>query len=303
MLERLELEAFLTLAEELHFGRTAARLSVTTARISQTIRKLERRIGAPLFERNSRTVGLTPLGMKLRDELRPAYDHIVASVFAASQAGEVESTITVGFSTPWCGKLIMRAAAVFQRRHPNITVEIAEIPLTDPLGRMRSGAVDLQLSEFPIAEPDITAGPTICSVPRGLLMSQRHPFAGRAAVSTEDLADTTLITIVGGLVPGYWMDHHFPRHTPTGRPIPHGPTTNFCAEVLVHVSQGNAVTIVALHAAALLHAPQTVIVPLHDSPPIDYGLLWPTAGRNPLVKPFVETIAEAVSGGRLHSAL
>lgn len=295
MLERLELEAFLTLAEELHFGRTAIRLRVTTSRISQTIRKLERRIGAPLFERDSRTVGLTPLGKKLRDEIRPAYDHIVASVFAARQASEVESTITVGFSTPWCGKLILRAAALLRSRYPNVTVEIAEIPLTDPLGRMRSGAVDLQLSEFPIAEPDITTGPTICSVPRGLLMSRHHPFAEREAVSVEDLADTTLVTLAGGLVPDYWMDHHFPRCTPVGRPIRHGPTTNFCAEVLVYVGQGTAVTTVALHAAALLRDSQTVIVPLHDAPPIDYGLLWPTSGRNPLVKLFVETITEAAA--------
>ncbi|GAA3168057.1 LysR family transcriptional regulator [Nonomuraea salmonea] len=49
MLERHELEAFLTLAEELHFGRTAERLRVSTARISQTIAKLERRTGVPLF--------------------------------------------------------------------------------------------------------------------------------------------------------------------------------------------------------------------------------------------------------------
>ena len=58
MLERHELEAFLTLAEELHFGRTAERLRVSTARISQTIAKLERRIGVPLFNRTSRRVVL-----------------------------------------------------------------------------------------------------------------------------------------------------------------------------------------------------------------------------------------------------
>lgn len=56
MLERHELEAFLTLAEELHFGRTAERLHVSTARISQTIAKLERRTGVPLFVRTSRRV-------------------------------------------------------------------------------------------------------------------------------------------------------------------------------------------------------------------------------------------------------
>jgi hypothetical protein len=49
--EQRDMEIFLTLADELHFGRAAQRLHVSTARVSQTIKKVERRIGAPLFER------------------------------------------------------------------------------------------------------------------------------------------------------------------------------------------------------------------------------------------------------------
>ena len=71
MLERLETETFLTLAEELHFGRTAERLRITTGRVSQVIKKLERRIGGMLFERTSRTVRLTPIGRQLADDLVP----------------------------------------------------------------------------------------------------------------------------------------------------------------------------------------------------------------------------------------
>ena len=67
---RHELEAFLTLAEELHFGRTAARLHVSTARISQTIRALELRVGMRLFARTSRRVSLLPVGQQLLDDLR-----------------------------------------------------------------------------------------------------------------------------------------------------------------------------------------------------------------------------------------
>ncbi|MEV6277967.1 LysR family transcriptional regulator [Nocardia sp. NPDC051832] len=290
MLERLELEAFLALAEELHFGRTAARLCVTTPRISQAIRKLERRIGAPLFERNSRAVRLTPLGKQLRDELRPAYDQISAGILAASHA---KPAITVGFSSPWCGNLVARTANAFRTRYPNAAVGIEEIQLADPLGRMRSGAVDLQLTEFPIAEPDITIGPIMFSERRGLLVPREHRFAGQESVSLEDLADTTLITIAGELVPRNWMDHHFPRRTPSGRPIPHGPATTSWAEVLVHVSQGVGVGTVALPAMVFDAWPQTVVVPFRDAPPIEYGLLWPTAGSNPLVAPFLAAIAEA----------
>ncbi|MGV9415329.1 LysR family transcriptional regulator [Nocardia sp. NPDC003693] len=292
MLERLELEAFLTLAEELHFGRTAERLRVTTSRISQTIRKMERRIGAPLFERNSRVVRLTPLGKQLRDELRPAYDQIAASLVAASRGRTVEQTITVGFSAPWCGNLLVRAADAFRARYPNTAVDIEEIQLVDPLGRMRAGAVDMQLTEFPIAEPDITTGPIIFSEPRALMVPAKHPLAQWESVSMEDLADATLVTINGESVPKYWMDRYFPLHTPSGRPIPQGPATNFWPEVLVHVSQGTGVSTVSLRARDFHARPNLVFVPFHDASPIDYGLMWPTAGKNPLVQPFLEVIAE-----------
>ncbi|WP_239003480.1 LysR family transcriptional regulator [Nocardia panacis] len=80
MLERLELESFLTLAEELHFGRTARRLDISRTRVSQTILGLERRLGAQLFERTSRTVDLTLVGRQLYEDLLPAYRMMTAAV-------------------------------------------------------------------------------------------------------------------------------------------------------------------------------------------------------------------------------
>ncbi len=87
MLERHEIEAFVTLAEELHFGHAAERLHVSTARISQTIRKLERRVGVPLFNRSSRRVELSPVGRQLYDELRPAWNQIAAALAQAIETG------------------------------------------------------------------------------------------------------------------------------------------------------------------------------------------------------------------------
>ena len=68
--ELRELRLFLVLAEELHFGRTAQRLGLTTSRASQTLRSLERKLGGRrLVDRTSRVVTLTHAGETLRDEL------------------------------------------------------------------------------------------------------------------------------------------------------------------------------------------------------------------------------------------
>ncbi|WP_205327333.1 LysR family transcriptional regulator [Glycomyces sp. YM15] len=86
-MERDELECFLILAEELHFGRTAVRMRLSRARVSQLVQRLERRLGAPLFERTSRNVRLTELGAGFREEVEPhhrAIERALARTAAAS---------------------------------------------------------------------------------------------------------------------------------------------------------------------------------------------------------------------------
>ena len=72
LIERHEAEAFLALPEELHFGRTAERLHVSAARVSQTIRRLERRVGVPLFRRTKLAAGSNSLPSGGSFTTRPA---------------------------------------------------------------------------------------------------------------------------------------------------------------------------------------------------------------------------------------
>jgi DNA-binding transcriptional LysR family regulator len=79
-IELRELRLFLVLAEELHFGRAAEQLRLTTSRASQTLRALERKLGGRrLFDRTSRVVTLTAAGHALHDE-PPRPRHLVATV-------------------------------------------------------------------------------------------------------------------------------------------------------------------------------------------------------------------------------
>ena len=118
MVERRDIEIFLTLAEELHFGRTADRLHVSTARVSQTVRKLERRVGAALFERTSRRVGLTPIGRRLDEDLRPAHQQILDGIDRAIAAGRgIDGELRVGFIGTAVGQFLHQVAAAFHGLH------------------------------------------------------------------------------------------------------------------------------------------------------------------------------------------
>ncbi|WP_432873100.1 LysR family transcriptional regulator [Microbispora rosea] len=81
-----EIEAFLAVAEELHFGRAAQRLHLSTSRVSHLIRALERRAGAPLFARTSRRVHLTTAGEGLLAEVRPAYEQLSTALRQARES-------------------------------------------------------------------------------------------------------------------------------------------------------------------------------------------------------------------------
>jgi DNA-binding transcriptional LysR family regulator len=294
--ELRDIEIFLTVAEELHFGRTAERLHVSPARISQAIKQQERVLGVALFERTSRQVSLTPAGRQLRDDLLPGYRQIQEAIAKAAALGRgITGTLRVGFSAAWCGNLIIKAADAFKDRHPDCDIQIQELPLNDGFALLRGRQLDLQLTELPADEPDITTGPTIFSLPRALVVPAGHPFAARPSISLEDLAHVQLITITGP--PQYWLDFHLPSHTPAGKPIPRGPATIAWQEVLSLVSAGKGVCPTSALAADYYSRPDLAFVPFHDAPPFDYALLWPATGQTPKVHAFVQTLL-TVAGKR-----
>lgn len=119
--ERYEIETFLTLADELHFARTAERLCVSPGRVSQTIKALERRVGGALFERSSRRVTLTEAGRRFRDDLLPAYRQVQrAFADARSRFLDVSGVLRLGFTAPWAGELLVRAGDTLTARPPAV---------------------------------------------------------------------------------------------------------------------------------------------------------------------------------------
>src|SRR6202158_39352 len=89
-IERAHLDGlvmFLTVAELRGFRAASRRLGVTPSAVSQAIRSLEERVGAPLFSRTTRSVGLTEAGERLLAHARPAVDMLTAGLEAASGLG------------------------------------------------------------------------------------------------------------------------------------------------------------------------------------------------------------------------
>ncbi|MEU1435988.1 LysR family transcriptional regulator [Streptomyces sp. NPDC005775] len=291
-MDQNELECFLVLAEELHFGRTAARLRLSRARVSQLIQKLERRVGAPLFRRTSRSVVLTALGSRLHDDLEPHYRGIESALARAiTSARGIEGVLHVGFSTPLAGEMVMKATEKLRATHPELAVEVCEVPFSDPYGMLRRGDFDLQLTDFPVHEDDLTRGPTLLAEDRVLAVAAGHHLAGRDTVTLEDLAEVALLTIAGD-IPEYWREHRLPTHTPSGRPITPGPAVTNFQEALTLVAGGNGALLAGAHVALYHGRPGISYVPVEGDKPLGYGLMWRSGGGNRAIELFGLTALE-----------
>ncbi|GAA3199584.1 LysR family transcriptional regulator [Dactylosporangium siamense] len=290
-MELRDIEIFLTLAEELHFGRTAERLHISRARVSQSIKAQERRIGAALFDRTSRTVQLSPIGVELRDRLRPAYEQLaegIAAVTALAQGTRRRLTLgTMGA----IAQTLSAATEAFHVRHPGVELRFTEIHPPDPFGLLRAGEVDVGVLWLPVHEPDLTVGPVIRSVPVRAMMARGHPLATRTSISLEDLAEHA---VVGprGPIPRYMEDSLVPFFTPSGRPIPRGPLVSTFQEVLTAVASGASVALTQAEAADYYQWPEIVYVPIADAPLSRWALVWRTATETSLIRDFAHVVAD-----------
>jgi DNA-binding transcriptional LysR family regulator len=267
--ERHEIEAFLAVAEELHFGRAAARLRISTARVSQIVRGLERQVGVALFERTSRRVSLTAVGRRLFDDLQPAYAAVQAAIAQAVTDGRgVAGRLRVGFVGAAAGRLLVQAAQRFRRRHPGSEVSLHEVQVGGALDQVLSGAVDLLAGCLPLGGPGLTAGPVLLSEPRLFAVAAGHPLARRAAVSVADLAGRPMIS------------------APCGPPDASGPVAETFQEVLALVGAGDGGFVVGEHVRRYYPRPDVAYVPIRDAPPLLWGTVWRTAASTARVRAF-----------------
>lgn len=289
-----ELECFLVLAEELHFGRTGERLYVSQGGVSQLIRSLEQRIGARLVDRTSRRVGLTPLGEDFLTALRPAYAALRDTVENARAAAlGVGGPLRIGFQGV-AGDGFTGVIAEFEDRHPGCAVRITELPLSDPFGPLYRDEVDTAVVLLPVREPALALGPVFSRQPQYLAVSRRHALATRTVLDAEDLATAPLVGIAAP-APGYWREAQAPTRTPSGTPVPRGPAVDTLQEGLSLVAANRGVMLLCHPTAEYQRRRDVAYVPVTGLPHSALGLVWHRDRENARVRAFAAAVAGALA--------
>ena len=204
-METRHIRVFLMLAEELHFGRTAARLRVAQSAVSQTIKALEKELGVTLFERTQRRVVLTAAGKELASHSRDALDGLERGAQAARKAAKGETgRLMLRFTMMSALTRLPRAVARFQALYPNVELQIAPGGSTEQLeaiarGQCDIGFVSLKKGVAPLAT-EIVEGSTLVG-----LFAKAHPLARRKFIGFESFSDARCIFLSENSEPGIRM--------------------------------------------------------------------------------------------------
>lgn len=293
-MDTADIQIFLTLAEELHFGRTAERLHVAQPRVTRVIAALEGRVGGKLFERTSRKVRLTPLGEGLRDRLRPAYAELIAAFEDARQAANGKiGELWIGFTLTTQGEALTRLASAFEVDHRDCRAVFTEVSLIHPYEALRTGEVDVLVNWLAVDEPDLTIGPAIDHQARVLAVGCAHPLASRRTVDAEELADYENTGFIQDLPPAL-VDGIMPPWTPAGRPV-HRIHARGVYEMQDEIARGHAVH-PTMASIVLFRRDDIVLIPIDGLPPLPLGLIWCTSHENARIR------ALAVTARQLHSS-
>ncbi|MFA1537876.1 LysR substrate-binding domain-containing protein [Actinomadura monticuli] len=188
------LRYFVAVAEELHFGRAAERLTMAQPPLSQAIRRLETELGVPLLRRSTRRVDLTDAGRAYLARAR----RILAEVDEAAHEARRVAAGAVGHLALGCVgsatySLLPALSRDLSTELPGVDFSFrGEMLVPDQVAALRTGEIDLALLRPPIADLSLTVLPLrrdrlVVAVPA------RHPLSALARVGIAELADADLI--------------------------------------------------------------------------------------------------------------
>ena len=298
-----QLRYFVTVAEEKHFGRAAARLSMTQPPLSQAIRALEDTLGVELFARTKRSVELTPVGADLLPEVR----RLLASAeglrpLAQSLARGEAGVLSLAFVSTADYGLLPPLLREFGTRHPRVRLELLEATSDVQIDELVAGRIDAglviaplppryasQLSWLPLArEPLVIA----MSTEMAARIESREQAAAEwrdEPLSLAQAGDAPLVVFPRRLAPGFY-DIIMDCYGAAGLTPRIGQEAIQMQTIVSLVSAGMGV---ALVPQSLRNLRRTGVVyrPLREAvPAVVTGLVWRTAEVSPVLAGFIDIV-------------
>ncbi len=298
MLDLRKLRYFLTVAEELHFGRAALRLHLAQPPLTRQISALESELGFRLFDRTSRTVTLTAQGQHFLPYARAVLEQanlteVIASKLAAGSAGQ----LTLGYASSIAlSDLFSQTIQAFAQRFPDVHLTLVESASSSLYSQVVEGSIDIGMSRL---LPD--SGQTEVQVvshgrePLVAALCRDNPLASLDEVTLTQLSAHPLILFPADYGSGLndSIEHLYRRNGLSMRP---GPCGRQITSIIALVAAGQGVALVPECTMSLARKGVTYR-PLAD--PDAYAqllILTRAQGRTLLVEAFMAVVDELLQG-------
>ena len=195
-MELRDIEAFVAVAEELHFGRAAAKLHISQPPLSNRIQRLEQDLKVQLFIRSTRSVSLTDAGVRLLGPAKSVLNQLeIAERVAASIVTGDQGTVRIGFAGASSHRSLPLLSQAVRAAYPGIELQLkSQTYVYTALEMLREGSLDMAFSRLPSRDPGLESRVVeveeiICALPEG------HPLASREKLRLEDLHDEEFVSL------------------------------------------------------------------------------------------------------------
>jgi DNA-binding transcriptional LysR family regulator len=292
-LELRQLRYFVTVAEELHFGRAAARLHMTQPPLSQAIAALEEQLGAALFLRNRRTVEMTPAGSALLPEARRMLlDASTLPELVRRAASGEAGRLALAFITSADYSVLPPFLRRYSERYPAVHLTLQEATSDVQVEALLRGHIDAGLLIPPL--PDKALGeldymkvldePLILCAPAGLAL----PPEGRP-VNLQDLPHLPLIIFPREISPAL-HDAILSCFRAAGITPAIGQQAIQMQTIVSLVSAGMGLALVPQSVSNLMRPGVEYRALLDPTPQVETGIAWRRDNPSPVLKGFLELL-------------
>ncbi|MGO4448674.1 LysR family transcriptional regulator [Phyllobacterium sp. TAF24] len=294
-----QLRYFITVAEELHFGRAAARLNMTQPPLSQTILALEEEIGVELFARTKRSVVLTPAGAQWLDHVRKILDDAAALPTIARQLSRgTLGTLKLAFVSTADYSLLPKLLSRYRTDYPEVHVNLQEATSDWQIETLLQGdihagliipppqaALHASLTYLPLLQEELVA-----AIPEEWLLSGRLKSIDGMLDITTALSEPLIIfprrsaPAFHDLITGYYIDN--------GAAPLIGQEAIQMQTIISLVSTGMGIALVPESLQNLGRTGVRYLKLSGEPPVIETGLIWRRDDPSPTLKHLVAIAAK-----------
>jgi DNA-binding transcriptional LysR family regulator len=203
-MELRQIRSFLSVAETLHFGRTAELIHLSQPALSLQIRALEEEVGVRLLERNRRKTTLTAAGVAFRDDAAGVVSQLDQAIRRARLAADGKlGLLRIGFISTAGNEIVPNLVRRFRESSPEVVFSLRNILTTDQIQMISAGSLDIGFLRLPIGEHPELEVVEVHREPFVVVTPLSHKLAKRKRIALHELSGEDFVMYERSYAPGF----------------------------------------------------------------------------------------------------